>query len=322
MHSSYHLWDFISSSLQNNTGVILMYVLNSNGSSPGRQGFAMAVNAEGSMHGSIGGGIMEHKFVEMCRDMFLNPNELKPFIRKQYHDKSVAKDQSGMICSGNQTNFIYPVKEEDLIHINAIKNCFSSGKNGILRLTQGVMTFSPGEMEKDFHFLQEEEGSFLYEEKIGFKNRLTVIGGGHCSLALCRLMSRMDFFIDLFETRSGLNTMQANSFAHQAFLIDDYSELKELVQPGDNHYVVVMTFGYRSDDIATRAMLGKPFKFFGVLGSGYKIKKLFSDYIAGGYDESLIRSLHAPVGLPINSRTPEEIAVSIAAEIIQVKNKN
>src|SRR6187551_3361218 len=99
MHSSYHLWDFIGSSLENNTGVILMYVLDSNGSSPGRQGFAMAINSAGDLHGSIGGGIMEHKFVEMCRDMFLNA-ELKPFTRKQFHDKSVTRDQSGMICSG------------------------------------------------------------------------------------------------------------------------------------------------------------------------------------------------------------------------------
>jgi xanthine dehydrogenase accessory factor len=273
------------------------------------------------MHGSIGGGIMEHKFVEMCRDLFLNPGALKPFIKKQYHDKSVAKDQSGMICSGDQTNFIYPVKEDDLSYIDAIKKCLESGLNGILRLSPGKMTFSPGEAEKDFLFLEEEDGHFLYEEKIGYKNRLTVIGGGHCSLALCRLMNRMDFFIELYETRIGLNTMQDNSFAHKVCLVDDYNELKDLVQPGDNHYVIVMTFGYRTDDMATRALLGKPFKYFGVLGSGYKIRKLFSDYIAGGYDESLIRSLHAPVGLPINSRTPEEIAVSIAAEIIQVKNK-
>jgi xanthine dehydrogenase accessory factor len=322
MHSSYQLWDFISRSLLNKTGVILLYVLDSHGSSPGRQGFAMAVNADGGMHGSIGGGIMEHKFVEMCRDMFLNPYELKPFIRKQFHDKSVAKDQSGMICSGEQTNFIYPVKPGDIIHINAIKDCLSSGKNGILKLTPSAMTFSPVEVKKDFHFLQQKDGSFIYEEKIGYKNRLTIIGGGHCSLALCRLMSRMDFFIDLFETRTGLNTLQCNSFAHKVFLIGDYSELKELVQPGNNHYLIVMTFGYRTDDIAIRALLGKPLKFFGVLGSTYKIRKLFSDYIAGGYDESLIRSLHAPVGLPVNSRTPEEIAVSIAAEIIQVKNKN
>jgi xanthine dehydrogenase accessory factor len=52
------------------------------------------------------------------------------------------------------------------------------------------------------------------------------------------------------------------------------------------------------------------------------LKTLFSDYIAVVYDESKIRSSHAPAGLPVNSRTPEEIAVSNAAEIIQVKNKN
>lgn len=281
----------------------------------------MAVNAEGEMEGSIGGGIMEHKIIEWCRELFNKKEILQPVLKKQYHDKSVAKDQSGMICSGDQFNFIYPVKPGDLETVDAIINCLGSGNTGILTITSSGIKFNYGDTGRDFHFIEEEYGRFFYEEKLGYKNRLTVIGGGHCSLALCRLMNRMDFYIDLYETRNGLNTMEMNSFANK-ILLDDYSQLKDLIQPSANHYVIVMTFGYRTDDIAIRALLGKPFKYFGVLGSAFKIEKLFSGYIADGYSESVIRSLHAPVGLPINSRTPEEIAVSIAAEIIREKNKN
>lgn len=78
---------------------MLLYVLESNGSSPGRQGFSMAVTAKGEMEGSIGGGIMEHKFVEMAKDKLMrDENELS--VRKQIHNKQAAKNQSGMICSG------------------------------------------------------------------------------------------------------------------------------------------------------------------------------------------------------------------------------
>ena len=61
-------WKLISNSLDKGIAVMLLYVLESMGSSPGRQGFFMAVNAKADMEGSIGGGIMEHKFVEMAKE--------------------------------------------------------------------------------------------------------------------------------------------------------------------------------------------------------------------------------------------------------------
>jgi xanthine dehydrogenase accessory factor len=81
-----------------------------------------------------------------------------------------------------------------------------------------------------------------------------------------------------------------------------------------------MTFGYRTDDIALRALINKKFRYLGVLGSKAKIAKMFSDYKAEGWSEERLSQIHAPIGINIKSQTPEEIAVSIAAEIIKVKN--
>src|SRR5688572_32457844 len=101
-------WQFIFDNIENGIPVMLLYVLESHGSSPGRQGFFMAVNANKEMEGSIGGGIMEHKFVEMAKEKLQAASD-KPQVKKQIHDKAAAKDQSGMICSGEQTIFIYRV---------------------------------------------------------------------------------------------------------------------------------------------------------------------------------------------------------------------
>src|SRR5258707_3662856 len=111
MTKAIQIWKLISNSLAANIPVMLLYVLESTGSSPGRQGFFMAVNANGEMEGSIGGGIMEHKFVEMAKEKLLAVSHelLAAGIKKQIHDKSVAKNQSGMICSGEQTILLYPV---------------------------------------------------------------------------------------------------------------------------------------------------------------------------------------------------------------------
>ena len=104
---------------------------------------------------------------------------------------------------------------------------------------------------------------------------------------------------------------------HQVFLV---LILNHLLIHFDHQYIVIMTFGYRSDDIAIRSLLGKKYRFLGVLGSQTKINKLFDDYRKDGINEKWLQEIHSPVGLEIKSQTPAEIAVSIAAEIIRVKN--
>ena len=299
-----------------------MYVVESNGSSPGRQGFAMAVNAKGEMQGSIGGGIMEHKFVEMCRDLLSAEILALPFTRKQFHDKESSRDQSGMICSGDQTIFIYPVKDDDFKVVNDVLECVKNHADGTLEITNNHLNFIHATTGEDFFYKILNENEFIFKEKVGYKNSISIIGGGHCSLALSKLMQDLDFFVEVYDCREGLNTMKDNVYAHAKHMLQGYEELEGLNQPGKNLYVVVMTFGYRTDDIAIRALMKKEFKYFGVLGSEAKMRKLFSGYIAEGFDKSQLDKIHAPIGLPINSRTPGEIAVSIAAEIILVKNRN
>ncbi|SFB92536.1 XdhC family protein [Spirosoma endophyticum] len=313
-------WKLLADSLRQNLPVMLLYVLESHGSSPGRQGFLMAINASGDMEGSIGGGIMEHKFVEMAKEK-LQRSAAELSIRTQYHDKSAAHNQSGMICSGDQTILIYRIQPSDTSAIQAIIRCLEQHKNGTLELSPAGINFIADQRpEVDFQFRMQSEQAWVYQEKIGYKNQLFIIGGGHCALALSEQMSRMDFYIRVFDDRPDLYTMSLNNVAHEKIVVTSYNELADLIPPGTSHYVVVMTFGYRTDDLAIRPLLNKKFAYLGVLGSRTKIDKLFAEYRAEGIPDETLRQLHAPIGLAINSQTPEEIAVSIAAEIIQVKN--
>lgn len=303
---------------------MLLYVLESNGSSPGRQGFGMAVNETGQMVGSIGGGIMEHKFVEMAKTYLREAAIQQPPIvqlKKQVHDKEAAANQSGMICSGDQTNFLYNVQSSDADAINDLLQSLTANKNGSLELSPAGIRFSNSTPAENYYFQKQSEANWLYKEKTGYKQKLYIIGGGHCSLALSKMMEGMNFYTQVFDERANLNTLMANNFVHQKTIVDDYAELENLIPSGADHFVVLMTFGYRTDDKAIRALLKKDFKYFGVLGSKKKMEKMFSDYIAEGISEERLQRLHAPIGLAIHSQTPEEIAVSIAAQIIDVKNK-
>ena len=320
MQKSLLVWNFIFNSLREAVPVMLLYVLESKGSSPGRQGFFMTVNAKGEMAGSIGGGIMEHKFVELAKEK-LRAGSQESGVRKQIHDKATEGNQSGMICSGEQTILLYPIQSKDTKHIENIISFLLQNKNGTLILSPEDFQFISNIPATDFEYSFQSEDNWLYKEKTGYKNHLYIIGGGHCALALSKLMRGMDFYIILYEEREGLNTVMQNEFAHEVIIVEDYTALGYHISSGPNQYVVIMTFGYRTDDIALRSLLDKTFSYMGVLGSKKKMEKLFAVFRKDGIGESVLQRIHTPVGLAIKSETPEEIAVSIAAEIITVKNQ-
>lgn len=311
-------WRLALSSMERGVPALLLYVLESKGSSPGRQGFFMVVNGEGEMEGSIGGGIMEHKFTEMARERLRQGEDLLS-VRRQVHDKEVAKDQSGMICSGEQTIVMLTLGDRDMTTVGRIVGSIESYHSGCLRLSSSGMEFLPEVPDRDFYFLPGEE--WVYEEKTGYKDRMFIVGAGHCALALSRLMRTMDFYISIYDHREGLETLLRNEYVHKKVMIGDYAELGGLIGSGPlHHYVVVMTQGYRTDDQAMRVLLPMEFRYFGLLGSKAKVSKMMDGYRAEGIPEEWLRRVRGPAGLSIHSQTPEEIAVSIAAEIVQVKH--
>lgn len=319
MNKQLQIWKFIARSLEQQIQVSILYVLESSGSSPGRQGFFMAVNASGEMEGSIGGGIMEHKFVEMAKEKLVG--EQSSSIRKQVHNKTSGRNNSGMICSGEQTILLYLIKSTDLTTVQHIIATLEKNHSGTLTLSPTGIQFDNAIPITDFQFTMRSDEIWTYQEKIGYKNTLTIIGGGHCSLAFSNLMRQMDFYIKVYDKRKNLKTMLENHTAHEKHVLTEYTELAHLVTPGKNHYVVIMTFGYRSDDEALRALLNKEFRYLGLLGSKTKIEKMFTEYRKENIDAQWLEQIYAPIGIPIKSQTPEEIAISIAAQIISEKNK-
>lgn len=276
----------------------------------------MIVNALGEMEGSIGGGIMEHKFTEMAKELLRHGGRVMS-LRRQVHDKETAKDQSGMICSGEQTILLYGLRFEDISVVRALVGY----ENGSLRLSPKGIEFVVDVPLEDFVFDKRSEEDWVYVEKTGYKDWLYIVGAGHCALAFSRLMRTMDFYITVFDHRAELETLVRNEYAHEKVLVKDYDELGGVIVPGRaHHYVVVMTQGYRTDDRAMRVLLPMEFRYLGLLGSQSKVARMMAAYRAEGIAEELLRRVRAPAGLPIHSQTPEEIAVSIAAEIVQVKH--
>lgn len=322
MNKELEIWQFAAKSLEQNEAVMLLVVAESLGSSPGRQGFKMIV-AEDEMCGSIGGGMMEVNLVEQARTL-LTAGTSNSLIRQQVHQKN-SSDPSGMICSGRQSVIFFRLTPSHLDAVNEIAHALDSYEPKTLRVTPDEFVLCdlagkepPGGGTQNECATQNE--NFFYEETLGHKNRLFIIGGGHCALALSELMSRIDFHISLFDDRPNLNTLAKNRYAHEKSVIESYENIADFIPAGANNFVVVMTLGYKSDEIVIRKLLDREFKYFGVLGSKAKMAVLLKDLQKEGFPKEKLDRIHTPIGLQINSQTPEEIAVSIAAEIIAVKN--
>ena len=311
-------WQFIVEEKKCGNKVVLLYVVQSAGSSPGRQGFKMAVSNSGKMCGSIGGGIMEHKFVEMAKEE-LNSGIEKISLHLQVHHKDAGQNRSGMICSGEQTLLICPVNSNDIEPIESLIKAEALYKNGTLKISNEGIHYLEDIPANDFHFNSSETG-FTYLEKTGYKFHLHIIGGGHCALALSRLFSSMDFFITVYDDRKGLNTIEENTYAHKIVLLKSYEEISEHIPEMPGNYVVIMTFGYRTDDTVIRALAHRRFEYFGVLGSTNKIGQMKREYEKEKLHIAMQDKMFAPAGIPIHSQSPKEIAISIAAQIISVKN--
>lgn len=307
-------WAYIHDKINDGRKLLLLWVVDSEGSSPGRRGFKMVVTAGGEMYGSIGGGIMEYKLVEKAKSLLTQGIEV-PELVVQYHDKEHTKDQSGMICSGRQTILILPLGKTDL----PVTEKLSSGEmiSGLtLQVDKTGLRLTGDEHAQGLFYAGDD---WTYVEAVSLLPVIHIIGGGHVGLALSELMRYLDFYVKIYDNRPGLNTLEANHFAHEKFIVS-YDNIGSEISAAPEDFCVIMTMGYRDDLIVFRQLVQRKFFYLGMLGSESKIDTLFVQLEKEGFDSNDFSEYFIPVGLNIYSKTPKEIAVSIAAQIILRKN--
>jgi xanthine dehydrogenase accessory factor len=315
------LWKFILTKLSESKKVMLIVVIDSKGSSPGRIGFKMAISEDKELSGSVGGGVMEYNMAELAKKMIINKSG-EIFIKRQVHNPDAKKERSGLICAGEQTHAFIPLDKSALNTINEIIKCIENGNKGLFKITQSGFAFNENETsENPINCIIESDKRWEYSELIGLKETLYIFGAGHVSLPLSHLFRMLDFKVEVFDDRDDLSTFKSNIYSHKKQIID-YENSDEFVSDGRNSYAVIMTVGHKSDELVLKKLLRKNLKYLGMIGSKNKVANIFTSLKDKGFSEDELLKVDAPIGLSINSQTPAEIAVSIAAKIIQVKNKN
>jgi len=295
-----------------------MIVIHHKGSSPGRQGFKMVVADDNEIYGSIGGGVMEYNLVELCKEQ-LRSSKPKSFVKRQIH-KGTIVDGSGMICSGEQTVIFYPLNESHLRTIDEILTIYANNNNGLLVVSPSKILFSADKkLESRYTYTHIDEKDWLYRELLNLKNVVYIVGGGHVALATTKLLRELGFYVVLFDNRSHLNTFEENKFVDEKRIID-YNDIALHIPENKMNFVAIMTNKYTDDKLSLSKLVRNQYKYIGVLGSKAKLKLMFEVLQKDGYTNQELSRVHAPIGLDISSQTPEEIAVSIASQMVAIKN--
>ncbi len=160
--------------------------------------------------------------------------------------------------------------------------------------------------------------TLVKEEWFHTQPELIICGGGHVSYDLVKMASCLDFRIKVIDDREEFANKERFSMADEV-VCDSFENLAKYMKK-DAYYIVV-TRGHKDDFDCVSTILKSEYQYLGMIGSKAKVKTTFENLANAGIPEKLIQTVHAPIGLKIGAKTPAEIAVSILAEIIQIKNE-
>ena len=316
-------WERVHGHLDAGSRVFVACVAEHTRGSPGTTGAKLLVAESGELFGTIGGGVMEHRLVEQARAL-LQCDNYRPRKQTLIHNEVAASDASGLICEGSQTNvFCVLDGPRDLANVRIIVDRVRNDQRGWIEIDDGGLR--PAEngagIDAPRTTFTETDGEWRYREDLLNRRRLAVIGGGHCAAALGEVMAPLGYHVRVFDARSQVASHDRATAVADLSIVADYAEAGPSIPYPESTCAVVMTADYRTDVRALVGVAELPFPFLGLMGGRRKIDRVFSLLRKEGISQETIDRIHAPVGLDIGSETPEEIAISIAAQVLRERRR-
>jgi xanthine dehydrogenase accessory factor len=293
--------------------VVLATVIESKGSVPREIGAKMGITARGRIFGTIGGGAAEARVIQQAIGV-LETGE--PQWVELDLTGAPQRETHG-ICGGIMRVWLACWSGESAIAL--VQNILSTLLSG-----QSTTLITPLLVEKSPYLLPEVPAQIPASTLIEILHPpplLLIVGAGHCGIQLAKVAHWIGFQIAVQDERpEWANTHHYPqaiwiSTAAIASTIDRFADHPQL-------YVALLTRGYQHDIEALTALLLRdlPYPYVGMMGSEKRVQQVLKA-IAKLDKPSPLPTIHAPIGLDIGALTPEEIAISICAELIQVKRK-
>lgn len=174
-----------------------------------------------------------------------------------------------------------------------------------------------GEIRVSFRYLAGADADWVRGEleRLIPAGRVYIFGGGHVAQALVPALAAVDFRCVVLEERPEFCRPELFPGAEELICID-YARVADFVQPGEQDWVVLMTRGHKDDLLVQSQVMKTPVRYIGVMGSRQKTAAVTAKLKEMGFSDADFENVWAPIGLPIRSETPAEIAVSITAQLI------
>jgi xanthine dehydrogenase accessory factor len=311
---------------------VLATIVAEAGSSPRGAGAHMLVDQQGRVCGTIGGGTVEYKALQFAQNLL----ERRQSRRKTYRLYQNDEEELGMICGGDVDVYFQFIPGGDSKTIALAEDCLARlEKDEDLWLFIDVTNSSDWAMslyaanlplqgmslsEEDIKaltrnkgILVKTEGRRIYGEPINFAGKVFIFGGGHVAQALQPLLTTVGFRCVVFDNREEFVQRELFPTAFE-LAAGDYENIGKRYDIRSNDYIVIVTHAY--DLAVLRQVIHKNCAYIGVIGSKTKAAAVKQELLREGVQEELVNSINIPIGLRIKSETPEEIAVSIAGEMI------
>jgi xanthine dehydrogenase accessory factor len=324
--------------------LVLATILTNQGSTPRSMGAQMVMGAEGRLLGTIGGGRVEADVIEAAREV----RENKGATIRDYDLAGHAAADMDLICGGSLSVLIehLAVTPAAKARYEAVVEALEAGSR-VLSVTLLPETNSSGPLKR-FAIRQDgsvagdteagdlvadriassfaqrsstdivnlEGGRYLVEPVCG-RGTVFIFGAGHVSLELARLTSHIEFRTVVLDDRSEFANRDRFPMADEVHVSAGFDRALQALSIGPDSYLVIVTRGHSHDKAVLAQALRTSAGYIGMIGSRRKRGEIYAALLKEGFSRESLERVHCPIGLEIGAQTPEEIAVSITAELIK-----
>lgn len=325
------------------------------GSAPRAVGAKYLIKGDGTSVGSIGGGCVEAEVWQAAQEVV--ETRKRRILHFDLTSEQLA--EGGLICGGNVDIFVEPLQEDFLnIYQEAARIRQNGGSAILATLVSMEGNFPRGEGSKILIKTSGEkigslfggvelgknildEGEILLKEKrpkvsvfssehrkmevllepVFCEPTVYIFGGGHVSEQLAPLVKKVHFKVVVIDDREMFANRDRFPEVDEV-VVSEFEKCFDQLNVDDSSYIVIVTRGHLYDGFVLEQAIKTNARYIGMIGSKKKIITLYQGLKKKGISKEMLSRVHAPIGLDINSETPEEIAVSIVAELIKIRGEN
>ncbi len=351
------IYNKLSELVEKKAMAVLATIITQAGSSPRGPGTKMLMMEDGSFVGTIGGGRLEKEVMDVGKEVF---STLAP-VMLCYSMQGEDVDANEMICGGNAEIFIEPVFPESPDHQNIIKEIGELNKRGgsailatildpgmwkrgiaprMLMRPEGKKIGSLSGMDGADAIIQTKMREMIIKrapqvialmdsdgnkldvliEPLVSEPVLYIFGGGHVSKQIGPIADLVGFKVVVIDDREEFSMAHNFPYAKEV-LTCPFENVMERLPVNESSYLVIVTRGHSHDKTVLAQALKTSAKYIGMIGSRRKVKIIFDTLLKEGFNKEQIDRVYSPIGEEIGAETPEEIAVSIVAQLIKVRAK-